>query len=456
MLPTLTSIVVFSAAALSAGQEAPVLLPKLPADWRFERLELPLTFAPDLGYEGFEELAFAPGMFAPESDTYFSYALALRLKGAVAFDDVTLQRLLMEYYRGLCAAVAESRQLALDLDKVRVDVRRKGADYHATIEMYDAFVTGQPMTLALELAVVPLPRATLLFGLASPMPKAGAAWTALRALREEWRAMTAMPVFLNHLYVVPDAATYAALRDSEFLRQVFAVGETRTTVRRDQSYTGTYFYGARTYFEFLAPDPTTPYTEGSCGLAFGIERAGGTARCVDALKQRGIDTFAGPITRQLGDVEVPWFKIMGVAMPESRLALFSLEYDPRFLATWHADLPPAAGGIRRSDVLARYRAVLDGPKQPLLEDVEEVYLDLGDAERERFLAVCESFDYERDDGDLTVVHGPEVRFVLHAVPGPARITGFRMRLREPVERDSVGLGSARLDFDGRHATLWLE
>ena len=51
------------------GQE-PELLPPAPAGWRFERIDFPLDFAPDIEHEGFEELWFAPGMFAPESDTF--------------------------------------------------------------------------------------------------------------------------------------------------------------------------------------------------------------------------------------------------------------------------------------------------------------------------------------------------------------------------------------------------
>ncbi len=35
------------------------LLP-VPEDWRFEKIDFPLDFAPDLDYQGFEELRFAP------------------------------------------------------------------------------------------------------------------------------------------------------------------------------------------------------------------------------------------------------------------------------------------------------------------------------------------------------------------------------------------------------------
>jgi len=451
----LTSIALL-AAAFFPVQDAtePQLLSDTPAGWKFERLDLPLSFAPDLDYEGFEELSFAPGMFDPESETYFSYVMALRLEGDVRLDRGAVDGFLEEYYRGLCGAVAEGRQLDLDLDKVSAEVRRVGDDYHASVEMFDAFVTGEPMTLEFELSVHPEPQATVLFGLASPMPKAGAAWKALGEIRETWKAGRPVPVFLNHLFVVPDAETYAAIRDSEFLSGIFAVGEERTTVRQDMTYTGTYFYGARTYFEFLKPDDATQFSEGGCGIAFGVERVGGLAECAESLKKREVQTFAGPINRKFEEAYVPWFKMMGIAMPASPLNLFSLEYEPTFLAQWHPGESTIGVGIRRQDVLARYRGVLRERLSPMFEDVVEVYLELGEEERARFYEVCESFGYLRSDGDATVIHAPEVRFVVRNSDGPGRITGFRMKLSEPVEREELSFGKARLVFQGDTATFF--
>src|SRR5262249_32272032 len=59
------------------------LLPPPPQGWRTEHFTLPPDFAPDIEVHGVEDLLFAPGMFAPESDSYFSYVLALRFDGEV-------------------------------------------------------------------------------------------------------------------------------------------------------------------------------------------------------------------------------------------------------------------------------------------------------------------------------------------------------------------------------------
>ena len=82
--------------------QEPELLPTAPDGWRFERIDMPLSFAPDLDYQGFEELRFAPGMFQPESASYFSYVLALRIAEDLNVDEAFLEDFLTSYYVGLC------------------------------------------------------------------------------------------------------------------------------------------------------------------------------------------------------------------------------------------------------------------------------------------------------------------------------------------------------------------
>ena len=439
------------------------LLPPTPDGWRYERLDFPLSFAPELAFEGFEELRFAPGMSDADSGSYFSYALAIRLEGDIALDIAFFESFLTPYYRGLCESVGASRQLDLDLSGFSVTVKDEGRRFLATIEMVDPFLTGEPLTLFLELYVQPGPRKTELLGLASPKPQDAPIWEELHAIGSAWRAARAAPVFLNHVYVVPDAETYAAIAASEFFRETFAVSEERETVRADMSYTGLYFYGEETYFEFLKPDTSPQFGAGRSGLAFGFELEGGTDAAVAALRARGVNTFLAPITREAQGEQVPWFQIMGVESPhvESKLSLFSLEYDPQFLAEWYTDLPPQHGGsIARRHVLERYAAKLDQTElrgSSLLDDVTEVQLELDEAEREHLFTVCDAFGWERDEAaDRWTTRGPGVRLVVRPSPGdgPSRgVTGFVMTLRRPVERDPIELGKILLSFEGATATV---
>lgn len=442
--------------ALAAPQESK-LLPETPADWRFERLDFPLSFAPDLEFEGFEELRFAPGMFDPDSDSYFSYVLAIRLEEEIDVDGEFLESFFDAYYRGLCRAVGEGQGLSLDLSKVSTRVERGARGFLATIDMFDPFVTGEAMRLHLELDVHPGSRTTELFGLASPLAKDTAIWEELRGIGERWRAARPVAVLLNHLYVVPDQETYDALCRSEFLRESLAVSEERETVRRDTSYSGLYFYGDNTYFEFLPPSEQRP--AGSTGVAFGVEVQGGTAALEQRLGEREVTTFVGPVTREADGEQVPWFQILGVqaAHASSRLSLFSLEYDPRFLASWYPDLPPESLGIARRGVLERYAAKLGQEElrgRALLADVVEIHLALDEEERARLLQVCRAFGWVvAEESGAWTCDGPRIDLVVSPSDSPGGVTGFAMSLRRPVEREPIELGRVRITFQDRFATL---
>ena len=187
----LVLILLSGIAGAPAGQENPSLLPKTQEGWRYERLAFPLTFAPDLKYQGFEELRFAPGMFNPQSDTYFTYIFAVRLEGEHKIDSDFVQTFLLKYYRGLCQAVGADRDPPLDLEKISVSVKkgedqRSGADvFLAKVVMFDAFVTGKPLTLNIEIVAAddPNAKATCLFALVSPKSKSEKVWKLLYGLR---------------------------------------------------------------------------------------------------------------------------------------------------------------------------------------------------------------------------------------------------------------------------------
>jgi len=447
----MTPILLALLTALPLPLQESELLPPAPAGWRFERIDFPLDFAAGLDYEGFEELWFAPGMFTAGADSYFSYVLGVRIEEDTAVTEAFVQSFLEVYYRGLC----EGREPALDLSGFKVVVEREDPGYVAVIDMVDPFVTHEALRLRLEIEVHAGARHTELFGAVSPLPVEAAIWKELRGMRAAWSAARSVPAFLNHVYVVPDAGTYAALRDSEFLRGAFAISEQRTTERRDTSYTGVYFYGERTHFEFLEPDEASGFSAGQTGVGFGFEQVGGTKRVATVLKAREITTFAGPITRGLGGEQLPWFEIMGVEQPTttSTLNLFSLEYDPRFLERWHPELEPAAGGISRRAVLARYAASLDrGVDTALFRDVTAIHLQLDEAELARTLGVCRAFGYvvEQRAGEW-LCDGPQVDLILRPADAPGGITAFELSLRKPVEREPMSFGRARLTFDGARA-----
>jgi len=76
-LRIILAIMLLIPAAIGAQEENSIPLPfymPVPDGWRAETIPFPLDFAPELNYEGLEELRFAPGMFDADSEDFWTYA----------------------------------------------------------------------------------------------------------------------------------------------------------------------------------------------------------------------------------------------------------------------------------------------------------------------------------------------------------------------------------------------
>ena len=76
-----------------------------PEDWRGETIKLPPAFAPDMKLKGEEVIRFAPGMFQPGSDSFFTYVFAFEVEPRPELTEKILKDEFLKYYRGLCEAV---------------------------------------------------------------------------------------------------------------------------------------------------------------------------------------------------------------------------------------------------------------------------------------------------------------------------------------------------------------
>ena len=172
----------------------PELLPPTLPDWRLERINFPLPFAPELAYDGYEELQFAPGMFNPKSDTYFTYVFAMKISDDVTVDDAFLNKLLTTYYRGLCRAVAKGTDFKIDPTKITAVVKEEHYEaphsrhFHGTLQSYDPFVTGKPLKLHLEILTVEFGAGDhRIYASVSPKPSDNLIWKILRGIEKAFR-----------------------------------------------------------------------------------------------------------------------------------------------------------------------------------------------------------------------------------------------------------------------------
>lgn len=268
------------------------------------------------------------------------------------------------------------------------------------------------------------------------------------------------PVFLNHFYVVLDSATYKDIEQSQFLRGEFAVTEQRTTVRTDMTYTGLYFYGTNTYFEFfdVASDPSSQV--GFSGFAFGVDQAG-ELQSVGKELSSNFAVDRETITRQYQGKQVPWFyagKLKDFPMG-SNLAVWFMEYHPSFLDEWNAQPGARNQGVSRKPILQRYGAVLkDIPAKAYFEDVVGLTVAMNDADRKKLAQLCKLLGYsERTDGDTQVLKGPDIE--LRLIPRTEESRGIReivMRVsRKPKDQAEFRFGSKSvLKFQNNGLAKW--
>ncbi len=191
-------------------------------------------------------------------------------------------------------------------------------------------------------------------------------------------------VYLNHLLIFLDAETYRSIGASGFLNEHFACSEERTT--HDQatgmSWTGRYYYGRETYFEFMDPDRTSWAPRDA--LAFGIEQEGGSEELAGRLERalkRDITRFKR--RRRYRDQDIPWFWTVDIPRKDdARLISWVMEYDAEFMDRWAPDLPPekpgvGTAGIARSGFLSRYRSAIgDDLSGRLFRDITSVTVTL--------------------------------------------------------------------------------
>lgn len=281
---------------------------------------------------------------------------------------------------------------------------------------------------------------------------------AVSQVRGEQPKKPSFPVPLNHFYVVIDPATYKAIESSEFLRGQFAPSEIRTTVRTDMSYTGLYFYGTNTYFEFFDASNSAMGGLGASGIAFGVEQPGALQALANEQPTR-FEVGPQPITRQYKDSQIPWFFMGGPKGLESLgFQTWIMEYHPRFLAEWNPMEGKANQGITRKALLERYAAVLKStPAQPYLQDVTGITINLDSSTATQLIEMCQAFGYlSKTAGNVTTLEGPD-DFKLRVMVDATSAKGIRemtMRVSREPEQKEFPLGKSVLRFTGKGQATW--
>lgn len=267
-------------------------------------------------------------------------------------------------------------------------------------------------------------------------------------------------VFLNHFYVVIDSTTYKEIEQSAFLRSEFAVTEQRTTVRTDMSYTGLYFYGTNTYFEFFDVASDTSRQLGFSGIALGVDQPGELQTVARELSSN-FSLDQETITRQYNGKQIPWFhagELKDFPLGSS-LAVWFMEYHARFLDEWNPHPGARNQRVSRKQILQRYAAVLkDVPAKPYFEDVVALTVAVDEENRKKLAELGKLLGYsERTVGDAIVLKGPDIELRLLPQTEASRgIQEITMRVtRKPKDQSEFRFGTKSvLRFRGNGLATW--
>jgi hypothetical protein len=166
-----------------------------PKGWRNERLKLPPDFAPKMKLKGVEDLRFAPGMFDPKSESFFSYLFLLQVEGKSKLTDELLQSELLKYYQGLAKSVLAGRNIKVSESKFKLSLKpikakqvnqpKSLVEYSGDLKWIEPFATAKPQTLLFEIQTWHNndSKQNLIFVCVSPKGKKAEIWKQLHSIR---------------------------------------------------------------------------------------------------------------------------------------------------------------------------------------------------------------------------------------------------------------------------------
>ena len=262
-------------------------------------------------------------------------------------------------------------------------------------------------------------------------PASGATVPLSRAPVEEIRLPASGPgsntsvespaVFLDHVYLALDSATYHDIVSSATLRLKFATVATSTVnANQGESWTGTYIRGRYTYIELFGPKGFDG-PPGSSGMGLAVTLSGSAEPLRGRLQDAVGDTAAIFMrTRQAAGKEEPWFFAVGVGR-DTMPALFHwvMEYVPEILRRQGTD------SVRADGMLVRKRVPNRGyDSTRVFENIVGVTVAMPDEERERFYKEAEVYGWSVGRvGSSYVATGPN--FTITVIPQTPSVRGIQ-------------------------------
>jgi hypothetical protein len=249
-------------------------------------------------------------------------------------------------------------------------------------------------------------------------------------------------VRLDHLYLVLDSATHAAIAADEFLSSEFAAVQVRTTATVEgRSWTGLYLQGRLTYVELFTPGSFGP--AGASGMGLNVGATGDAEYLRGRLHEAfGDSGTVQPVTGMREGNPQPWFySLRAPAADSSTLSLWVMEYHESFLRWQGLDSLAPDGRLMR-----RQRPRRAHDPQRLLGDVVAVRIALADDERARVVRQLAAFGWQVGRaGAASIARGQGCTITLEApAAGRTGIRSLTLSLRNAVPSRTTRIGTTSL------------
>lgn len=148
-----------------------------PENWQTEIFTFPLRFAPDIPFTGKEEAHFPRNWRNIDHDEFWSYFYVWNINDTTHWTAENVSSYLSTYFDGLMHVV--NRDKTVDLPKTIGKFTSTGISaFSGTLDIYDAFVTNEIMTLHAKVNqyICPNNESSTVFFMFSPKPSDHAIW----------------------------------------------------------------------------------------------------------------------------------------------------------------------------------------------------------------------------------------------------------------------------------------
>lgn len=155
-----------------------------PDDWRAEQIPFPLSFAPSIKFNGYEDIRFAPGWSKADSPEFWTYKMVWQIDEDPQLTEERLADLIETYFDGLSRAVAQGGKRDPDtLQKPVAVFMRDGDSFRGRLRIYDAFTTKDWLYLNARIQKSKRGDKHLVSIEMSPKPFDHEVWTTLKMVR---------------------------------------------------------------------------------------------------------------------------------------------------------------------------------------------------------------------------------------------------------------------------------